>query len=57
LIIKINTSPFTIDEAENLTKKALEKEMSIEGVVLLRVFMQKRKTNLNLISGTGCLKK
>jgi hypothetical protein len=26
----------TLDEAENLAKKALEKEMSIEGVVLLR---------------------
>lgn len=28
--------PITLDEAENLAKKALEKEMSIEGVVLLR---------------------
>jgi hypothetical protein len=29
-------SPITLDEAENLAKKALDKEMSIEGVVLLR---------------------
>lgn len=28
--------PITLDEAENLAKKALEKEISIEGVVLLR---------------------
>lgn len=30
------TSPVTLEEAENLAKKALEQEISIEGVVLLR---------------------
>lgn len=29
-------APITLEEAENLAKKALEKEISIEGVVLLR---------------------
>lgn len=35
--------PITLDEAESLTKKALEKEMSIEGVILLRgIYFEKK---------------
>ncbi|WP_154017894.1 hypothetical protein [Candidatus Protochlamydia phocaeensis] len=35
--------PITLDEAENLAKKALEKELSIEGVVLLRGIYAEKK--------------
>jgi hypothetical protein len=35
--------PITLDDAENLVKKALEKEMSIEGVVLLRGIYAEKK--------------
>jgi tetratricopeptide (TPR) repeat protein len=35
--------PITLDEAENLSKKALEKEISVEGVVLLRGIYAEKK--------------
>lgn len=36
-------APITLDQAENLAKKALEKEISIEGVVLLRGIYAEKK--------------
>lgn len=36
-------SPITLEQAENLAKKALEEEMSIEGVILLRGIYAEKK--------------
>lgn len=35
--------PITLDEAENLVKKALEKALSVEGVILLRGIYAEKK--------------
>lgn len=44
LIVTFLLSPiFTLEEAENLAKAALDKEVSIEGVVLLRGIYAEKK--------------
>ena len=45
------TPLLTLDEAENLAIKALEKELSIEGVTLIRGIYAEKKTWLCLIIG------